>query len=259
MHVVEAEELLRLAVKAATETGALLLDRFAEPASGVDAKSSPTDLVSDADRDAEELLLELIRSERPEDGVLGEEGGQAESRTGLTWVVDPLDGTVNFLFKIPVWCVSIAVTDPHGALVGVVYNPNDDEVFTAIRGEGAYLDGEDISVGEQTDLAQALIATGFSYDAERRAEQAATVARVVPRVRDVRRLGSAALDLAYVACGRVDAFYEAPMEPWDKAAGALIAAEAGAVLSELPAPGHSPGYVVANAALHDDLRALVSA
>jgi myo-inositol-1(or 4)-monophosphatase len=257
---VDAEGLLEHATDAARRAGALLLERWRGPARGVEAKSTPTDLVSDADRDAERLLIDVIRSHRPDDGIVGEESGEAGSDSGLTWVLDPLDGTVDYLFGIPVWAVSIAVDDAAGTLIGVVYDPNRDEMFTAARGKGARLNGSPIEVSDRDDLSTALIGTGFSYVPEARAVQATVLQRVLPRVRDIRRAGSAALDLASVACGRLDGVYEAPMERWDKAAGLLLVAEAGGATSELPPPlpRLSPGVVAAAPELHDDLRRLVA-
>jgi myo-inositol-1(or 4)-monophosphatase len=253
------DALLSLAVHAAEEAGALLMERFGAPARGVDHKSTPTDLVSDADRDSEELILGLIAKERPDDGVLAEEGGGRGPSSGITWIVDPLDATVNYLFGIPHWCVSIAAADGDGTIVGVVHNPNLSETFTATRGGGAYMNRQPIRVSERSDIAGALIATGFSYDPAAREEQAAIVAKVLPIVRDIRRAGSAALDLASLAMGRVDGFYEAPLEIWDKAAGVLLVMEAGGVVGELAAPlGLTPGVVAANPTLHDELRRLVS-
>lgn len=251
-------DLLEMAMVAATQASEILLDYFESPVQGLDTKSTPTDLVSDADRAAEKFISDFIRHERPEDGILGEEGAGRPSKSGLTWVVDPLDGTVNFLFNIPIWCVSIAIEDADGGLVGVIYDPNKEELFAAERGEGATLNGEEIHVAERDDLSQALIGTGFSYDADARAHQAVLLGKVLPKVRDVRRAGSAAIDLATLACGRFDGFYEAPMEAWDKAAGVLIVREAGGVVSDLPAPvGLSPGVVAAGPGLHDALRELV--
>lgn len=250
--------LLDLAIEAAQSAGALLLDQFRRPAEGVQSKSTPTDLVSDADKASETLILDLIGSKRPDDGILSEEGGGGSSTSGLTWVVDPLDGTVNFLFGIPAWSVSIAVEDDKGGLVGVVHQPITDETFTATRDQGSFLNGKRIHVGGRTDLPSALVGTGFAYDARAREAQAEIVTRVLPKARDIRRAGSAALDLAALACGRLDAFYEAPMERWDKAAGVLLITEAGGVVTELPAPfGMSPGVVAANPVLHPRLRALV--
>lgn len=252
-------ELLDLAQRAARAAGQVLVERFRGPAAGVDAKSTPTDLVSDADRASELLLVEMIAAERPDDGILSEEGSNATSSSGVRWVIDPLDGTVNYLFGIPWWCVSIAAEDENGPAVGVVYDPVRDELFDAQRDNGARRDGRPIRVSDQADLSQALIGTGFAYDARARARQAEVVARVLPRARDIRRAGSAALDLVSLACGRLDGFYEAPMERWDKAAGELIVREAGGVVTELPPPLEtlSPGVIAANPALHEELSALV--
>lgn len=251
-------EILDLAVEIARDAGALLLEHFRKPARGVESKSTPTDLVSAADKASETLILDMIGAKRPNDGVLSEEGGGGAG-SGLRWVVDPLDGTINFLFGIPAWAVSIAVEDESGSLVGVVHQPTTGETFSAIRGGGAHLDGREIRVSERGELAEALVGTGFAYDAAAREVQAEVVARVVPLARDIRRAGSAALDLAATACGRLDAFYEAPMEPWDKAAGILLIQEAGGVISELPAPLEhlSPGVIAGNRTLHDRLRSLV--
>lgn len=252
------DELVDLAVEGAHAAGALLMDHFRKPAEGVEAKSTPTDLVSDADKASEALLMDLIASKRPSDGILSEEGAEGASSSGLTWVVDPLDGTVNYLFGIPVWCVSIAVEDDSGGVVGVVHNPNMNETFTAARGQGARLNGKRVEVSRRTDLSSALVGTGFAYDARARVVQAEIATRVLPVARDIRRAGSAALDLASLSCGRLDAFYEAPMEAWDKAAGVVLIREAGGIVSELSAPYDlSPGVVAGNPVLHDALRAVV--
>ena len=183
------------------------------------AKSSPTDLVTDADHAAEALIVERLRAERPDDGVLAEEGSLHKGTTGLTWVIDPLDGTVNFVYGYPHWAVSIGL---EGALhLGVVYDPSRDELFT---------DADALVPSTQSDLAHALIGTGFSYSAAVRARQGAVLARVIPAVRDIRRGGSLALDLAWVACGRLDAMYEHDTHPWDVSAGiAMLEAAGGAV------------------------------
>lgn len=255
---VDPRDLLALAVEAAHRAGEVLLGRFRHAARGVGTKSSPTDLVSDADRASEELVMKMLAARRPDDGVLTEEGDGRASSTGLTWVVDPLDGTVNFLFGIPTWCVSLAVEDSRGGLVGVVHDAVHGETFTAIRGKGARLNAEAITVSATADVSRALIGTGFAYDARARAAQAEILGRVLPTVRDVRRAGSAALDLAALSCGRLDGFYEAPVERWDKAAGTLLAREAGAIVDDLAAPhGLSTGVIAANPALFDALSALV--
>ena len=210
---------------------------------GLGRKSSRTDLVSDADRDAERVITDLIRGERPEDGLMGEEGTGVEGRSGRRWVIDPLDGTTNFLYGFPAWSVSIALRDESGTAVGVVHDPGRGETFSAARGEGARLNGEAIEVSACDQLELSLVATGFSYGAEARAAQAETLSRVLPRVRDIRRPGSAALDLSYLACGRVDAYYERDLKPWDWDAGRLIVAEAGGAVRDLD--GEPPALAAA--------------
>jgi myo-inositol-1(or 4)-monophosphatase len=170
--------------------------------------------------------------------------------------VDPLDGTVNFLYGLPAWCVSVALEDADGGAVGVIHDPLRRETFRAVRGEGAELNGEPVRVRQRDRLETALIATGFSYDPDRRAEQAALLALVLPRVRDVRRAGAAALDLAWVAAGRVDGYFERGGKPWDWAAGRLLVEEAGGAVAELP--GEPLGLAAANRALLPALLELVT-
>ncbi|HXP37544.1 MAG TPA: inositol monophosphatase family protein, partial [Solirubrobacteraceae bacterium] len=240
-------ELLELASETARMAGALLLERVRHGAEReVTSKSTPTDLVSEADLASQRAIRELLRERRPDDGFLGEEEGESEQGTsGLRWVVDPLDGTVNFLFGIPQWCVSVAVGDGAGTIAGAVFDPNRDELFSATRGGPARLLGSDgvveLSVRDGDDpehepspadahgdeLASAMVATGFAYDADVRRAQAQVFGRLVPRARDVRRFGSAALDLAWTAAGRFDAYYERSVKPWDIAAGELICTRAG--------------------------------
>lgn len=253
-----AAELLELAIAAARRAGAVLLERFVTEPTGVRTKTTSTDLVSDADTAAEAAIFETIAPVRPDDGWVAEEGTSARSSSGITWVADPLDATVNYLFRIPVWCVSIAAEDDDGPLAGVVYDPNRDETFTATRGGGAFLNGAPIRVSGRDDLATALVATGFEYDRDIRSFQAQVVADVIPAVRDIRRAGSAALDLASVACGRVDGYYESSTERWDKAAGSLLVEEAGGVVTHLANPsGGPPGVVAAGPGIHAALDALV--
>jgi myo-inositol-1(or 4)-monophosphatase len=246
---------LALAERAAREAGALLLERFGEPARGLGSKSSATDPVSDADRDAEALIAELLASERPDDALLAEEGTSERGESGRRWVFDPLDGTVSYLYGYPHWCVSVALEDGQGPLAGVVFDPNRDELFAAARGAGATLGGQPIRVREAAPLAAALVATGFGYDGERRARQAEVVRSLLPRIRDIRRAGSAALDLAWLAAGRLDAYYERGLNPWDWAAGSLLVREAGGVVEDLPGEPH--GLVAGPAALVEALRGLV--
>jgi myo-inositol-1(or 4)-monophosphatase len=239
------DHLADLATLLAREAGALLLAGLHDLRTDVTSKSSPTDVASDADRAAEALIVGTLRRERPGDAVLAEEGGAASGTTGLRWVVDPLDGTVNYLYRGVAFAVSIAVEDAAGPLAGAVYDPQRDELYAAARGAGATLNGLPLRANPVTDLAQALVATGFSYVAAERARQATILTHVLPRVRDIRRLGSAALDLCAVAAGRVDAYYEYGCSPWDVAAGGLVAAEAGAVVESLRL--HDRDYTVAAA------------
>jgi myo-inositol-1(or 4)-monophosphatase len=257
---VSADGLLELALGAARDAGALLLERFGGPASGVESKSSTTDMVSDADRAAERLLLDRITSARPDDGVLGEEGANVEGTSGLTWVVDPLDGTTNYLFGYPVWSVSVACEDADGGVVAVVHDPTRQETFAAERGAGATLNGRPVQVRAARGLDRALIGTGFAYDPDDRGFQARVLTHLLPRVRDIRRGGSAALDLAWVACGRVDGFYEWGIKHWDRAAGMLLVAEAGGRVSVFePGGGLEPCVVAAAADQHDLLCEVVVA
>jgi len=234
---------LELAERAARAAGEVLMSYFGRAAEGLSLKTSPTDPVSDADREAERTIREILLNDRPEDGLVGEEGSQEAPVNGRTWVVDPLDGTVNFLYGLRTWAVSIALEDTEGLAVGVVYNPVDGECFSAVRGEGAALNGEPIRVTSCPALDRAMVATGFSYEADRRREQAELLVRLLPRIRDLRRAGAAALDLAYVAAGRVDAFYERGLKRWDEAAGRLLVTEAGGVVEDLP--GEPPGVITA--------------
>ncbi len=191
------------------------------------SKSTATDLVSEADERAEQAVVAYLAARRPHDGLVAEEGSATESTSGLRWLVDPLDGTINYLYGIPHWCVSVACADADGAIAGAVFDPIRGELFTAARGAGAHLGGRPIATSSVAEVAAALVATGFSYDAGERAAQAAIVARVAGSVRDIRRAGSAALDLAWVAAGRIDAYFEVSRSAWDTAAGALLVREAG--------------------------------
>ncbi|MEA2352409.1 MAG: monophosphatase [Thermoleophilaceae bacterium] len=213
-------------------------------------------MVSDADRTAEDAIAELIRRERPDDALLGEEGTAAGGSSGRRWVVDPLDGTTNYLYGLPVWAVSVAVEDADGGVAGVVLDPTRDELFAAARGEGATLGGAPIRVRDGTPLEESLIATGFAYGAAQRAEQARVLQHVLPRVRDVRRAGAAAIDLAWVAAGRLDGYFERGLNPWDWAAGRLLVAEAGGAVADLR--GEPAGLVAAGSSLAGELMALVT-
>ena len=255
MTAPDPSALLLLAIDLARRAGALALSMHAgldDP----DTKSSPTDVVTAADRASETLLVEGIRAARPGDGVLGEEGADDDGTTGVRWVVDPIDGTVNYLYGLPQWAVSIGVEVDGTTVAGVVLNPVADELFAAVLDGGATLNGAPLRCTRATQLAQSLVATGFGYDARRRTAQAAVVQTVLPAVRDLRRQGAGALDLCSVAAGRVDAYYEQGLAPWDMSAGLLIAAEAGARTGGLRGREASHDLVLATApgvydALHD--------
>jgi myo-inositol-1(or 4)-monophosphatase len=250
-------ELLSVAKQAARAAAAELMSRFGHSQAGIRSKSSPTDLVSDADVAAEQAIRAVLGDRRPQDAILGEEGG-ATGDGDLRWVIDPLDGTTNFLFGFPQFAVSVACEDGDGGLVGVVLDPVRDECFSATRSGAPHLNDAEIRSSLRQELGSALVATGFSYDAGERRRQAAVVGRVLPRVRDIRRAGAAALDLAWAACGRVDAFYERGVKAWDVAAGSLVAQRAGMVVEPLAArDGEPSGLLAAPPALADELLALV--
>jgi myo-inositol-1(or 4)-monophosphatase len=261
----EAQEraLLAVAHEAAEAAAAELIARSDRRRQGVHTKSGPTDLASDADLAAEAAVRRVLAEHRPDDEVVGEEGGASGGGGdgALRWVVDPLDGTINYLFEIPLFAVSVACQDAAGTIAGVVLDPSREEVFSATRSaEGPALNGQPIAGSSRGELATALVATGFSYDVEWRRRQAGVVARVLPAVRDIRRCGAAALDLAWVACGRFDAFYERGLNAWDAAAGELICSRAGIAVRELPAAGEDPaGVIAAPPALIDELMELVLA
>lgn len=221
-------------------------------------KSSPTDLVTRWDRACEEHLAHELARLRPEDGLIGEEGAARPSSTGLEWIVDPIDGTTNFVYDLSTWSVSVAVRDSSGVLAGAVAVPGWNEVFSAHRGGGATCNGETIQPTSTTDLARALVATGFSYAAETRRGQAARMALLLPQVRDMRRLGSAALDLCLVASGRVDLYFEEHLNTWDVAAGELIATEAGCRSGDFRGgPARPEQILVCTPALFDPMAAML--
>lgn len=224
-------ELAALADVVAREAGALLLDGMLRRRRHIETKTSGTDMVSEMDHASEDLIVASLLAARPDDGILAEEGSERAGTSGVRWVIDPLDGTTNYLYGYPGWAVSIAAERGGRSIAGAVADPSLDEVFTAWLGGGAFLNGSPVAHSAKTDLATALVATGFAYLPERRAIQAAALQAVLPAVRDIRRHGAAAIDLCWVACGRVDAYYEVGLQPWDIAAGALVATEAGAVVS----------------------------
>jgi myo-inositol-1(or 4)-monophosphatase len=260
-------ELLDVARAAARAAADELLARYDAAPEGLATKTTATDPVSEADRAAERAIRVVLGEQRPGDGVLGEEGGETGAAegadaTGVRWVVDPLDGTVNYLFGYPQWSVSVACEDDRGTIAGVVLDPLRGEEVAATRSGPLLLDGapyEGAAGARAQTLDVALVATGFAYDAVVRARQAAVLSGLLPRVRDTRRGGSAALDLAWTALGRCDAYYERGVKAWDVAAGALACARAGLELHELPAhEGDPSGLLVAPPALAGELLALVA-
>jgi myo-inositol-1(or 4)-monophosphatase len=253
-------ELLEVANAAASAGAEVLLEAFGGEIKALHSKSSPTDPVSAADLGAEAAIRRVLARERPDDSILGEEGGMAEGESRLRWVVDPLDGTVNFIYGIPTFSVSVACEDDAGALAAVVFDPVHGECFEATRSGPARLGGETINGSQCDQLARALIGTGFAYDATVRERQAHVLLTLLGRVRDIRRAGSAALDLCACACGRLDAYYERSVNRWDIAAGVLICQRAGLEARPLEAADSMPdGVVVAPPALIDELHALVAA
>ena len=292
-----AGELLELAVTVARRAAEVVRARRAEGVADVGTKSTVTDLVTEADRAVERLIVEQIRQRRPRDEFLGEEYGSvsgadhrgeepalggADQDGTVRWVVDPIDGTVNFVYGLPVYAVSIAAQIAGRSVAGVVVNAATGEEWTASHGGGAWRDGRPLWRGDTrrgearpggpgrgdtrpgdtragvTDLGQALVATGFAYDAAARARQAAVVAGVLPRVRDIRRFGAASVDLCYVAEGRLDAYFERGLNPWDHAAAGLVAVEAGLVVTGLRgAPPGADMVLAAPPALHGPLHDLL--
>jgi myo-inositol-1(or 4)-monophosphatase len=258
MTATDERELLTIAREAADAAARELRPRFGERARGVRSKSTPTDLVSDADLAAESAIRAVLAKRRPGDAILGEEGGET-GEGEVRWVVDPLDGTINYLYGIPAFAVSIACESAGGTLAGVVLDPIRDECFEATRSGEPTLNGAPIRPdGRAESLAVSMVATGFGYDPAVRARQAEVLLRLLPHVRDIRRVGAAALDLCWCACGRYDAYYERGLNPWDVAAGSLIASRAGLAVRDLAAAkGEPAGTVTASASLIDELIGLI--
>ena len=243
-----------IAEEAARTAGALLLERFGSERALDTTKSSPTDLVSEADLLAERAIRDVLARRAPHDAIMGEEGADTPGTSGRRWIVDPLDGTINFLYGIPQWAVSVACE----GVAGAVFDPCRDELFVAADG-AATLNGEPLEASRCDDLARALVATGFGYESRVRHHQAQIAAQVLPRVRDIRRAGAAALDMAWAAAGRLDAFYERGVKPWDIAAGTLLCQAAGLEVRSLEPTEWMPrGVLVAPPALVDPLLELVS-
>jgi myo-inositol-1(or 4)-monophosphatase len=248
-------DLLKLALESATAAGRILMDR--PSAFEISTKSSAIDIATQMDQAAENLIVERIRSARPDDAIVGEEGAKVSGSSGIRWVIDPLDGTVNYLYGLPGWCVSVAAKDENGSLVGVVHAPSLGMTWQAEHGGGAFLNGKKIATSHVAELDKALIATGFSYSREVRQGQAEAIKKLIPLCRDIRRLGAAAVDLCHIASGGVDGYFEVGLKEWDLAAGALIATEAGALVTG----GESDDVMViaANPKLHQLLQDFLGA
>lgn len=223
---VSTDELLDLAKRIGAAAGAMLMDRPAELE--VASKSTAIDVVTQMDINVEAFIVEQLLAARPNDGLIGEEGASRTSTSGITWVIDPLDGTVSYLYNLPGWNVSIAAKDENGQLLGVVTAPSINSTWWAVRGEGAFHNGAPIRCNEPISLDRALLGTGFQYDTAHRGKQIEYIAGLLPQIRDIRRNGAAAVDLCHVAMGALDGFYEHGLKEWDWAAGGLIAREAGA-------------------------------
>lgn len=249
----EAAQLLNLAESIARKAGLLLTKRPSK--FELDQKSGVFDFATQMDIESEKLIVGEILKSRPDDGLLGEEGANKPSTSGVTWVIDPIDGTVNYLYDIPGWCISIAAKDSDGAMVGVVYSPATNSLWKASRGNGAFLNDQPISCNEPVALDRALVGSGFAYDIEKRKIQASLIARLLPEIRDLRRLGACAVDICHVATGSLDAYFEAGVNEWDYAAAGLIATEAGAVISVEKGiwNGEKNMVIVAGPSLHSAL------
>jgi myo-inositol-1(or 4)-monophosphatase len=258
-------DLLALAVDTAREAADLVFRGRSSAGEQVGTKSSPVDVVTAVDTASERLIADRLLGARPDDGLLGEEGGARTGTSGVRWLVDPIDGTVNFLYGLPAYAVSIAAEVGGVVVAGAVLNVATGELFTATHGDGARLSGPRLpepvalACSAPPSLDRTLVSTGFGYRAEDRRAQGAVVAELLPRVRDIRRFGSAALDLCAVAAGRVDAYYELHLNPWDHAAGALIAAEAGVVVTGLPGrPFAEPMAIAAAPSIAEPFVALLA-
>lgn len=263
---VDPAALLSLATTLAIDAGRLLVDGLDRTRTSIQTKSTGTDMVTEMDRASERLIVEGILATRPHDGIVGEEGTERAGTSGVRWIIDPLDGTTNYIYGFPGFGVSIAAEGPVPGMpnpviiAGVVVDPLHDDVFAAARGQGATRNGSPIRCSDETELGRALVATGFGYDAAQRGRQGEVVGRLLPQIRDIRRMGAAAVDLCSLACGRVDAYFERGLAHWDYAAGSLIATEAGAVVGDLEGGPCGTHFTMgATAPLFDRLRTALRA
>lgn len=257
--VTDSIRLMNLAARLACEVGDTIASGRRSGVEQVNTKSSPTDLVTEWDTRAESLIRSRLADLRPDDGFLGEEGEPKAASSGITWVVDPIDGTTNFTYGLSGYAVSIAAVDGEGSIAGAVHSPETREVYVAARGHGAWLGGRRLACSARDSLALALVGTGFAYDPAVRREQWDLLADRAMGIRDIRRIGAAALDLCFVASGRLDAYFERNLQPWDIAAGILIAREAGAIVTDFSGGPVTRGEVLASApAIHAQLSAMLT-
>ena len=249
------KDLLELAQRIGAEAGALLMDR--PLAFEIESKSTAIDIATQMDTKAEKFIVQSLLAARPDDGIIGEEGSSVPSKSGITWVIDPLDGTVNYFYGLPGWNVSIAAKDSEGVIVGVVTAPTINSTWWATRGGGAFYNGKAIKCNDPVEVDRALLATGFQYDVADRVSQLEDFAKLVPVVRDMRRNGAAAVDLCHVAMGALDGYYEAGLKEWDWSAGGLVATEAGATFKKY---GEGPMQIsmVAGPYLHAQLEEILA-
>ena len=251
-------DLATIAESLARSAGTMALAGRRSTTVSATTKSSPTDMVTEFDTASEALIVGGLAERRPDDAIVGEEGSHRPGTSGVTWHIDPIDGTSNFYFDLPMWAVSIGAVDATGPLAAAVYLPVLDEMFVAVRGEGATMNGLPIHASAADDLPTALVGTGFSYDSATRTAHARLVADIIGRVRDIRRFGAAAADLCMVACGRLDAYFEEGLNSWDLVAGQLVAAEAGAIATDYAGRPVTPAQVlVAAPGIHQALVALL--
>jgi myo-inositol-1(or 4)-monophosphatase len=248
--------MLQTAIEAAKKAGTFLHESKGKELR-IERKSSSIDLVTQVDTEAEKIIIDIIRNRYPDHIILGEEGGENRNISAFRWIIDPLDGTVNFTHGLPIYCVSIAVEQNGTIVAGVVYDPNTGELYTAERGKGAYLNGERIRVSDTDKLIDSLLITGFPYNIHENPDYA--IERFIDfltRAQGIRRLGSAAIDLCYIAAGRADGFWEVFLKPWDIAAGILLVEEAGGKVTDFsgnPIDVHSPRVLASNNAIHDQM------
>jgi myo-inositol-1(or 4)-monophosphatase len=252
-------ELRRVAVTLARQAGDMALHGRKFGTVTATTKSSPVDMVTQYDRASEEMITKGLEALRPHDAIVGEEGASVIGTSGITWHIDPIDGTSNFYFDIPMWAVSIGAVDANGPVAGAVYAPALGEMFSAARGHGATVNDIPLAVRNNSDLSDALVCTGYSYLVEQRGPHARRVARMVTHIRDIRRFGAAAIDLCFVAAGRYDAYFEENLHSWDLVAGHIIATEAGAIVTNYAGKPVTPAQVLASSpGVHAALVALIA-